>query len=443
MPTTDQPTTPEIGPVLAGCWVAIVAPHAAARRALAAPTWAWMTSFLFGLLTLAGVVIGLVVWLDASNAPPVPLGALPLAPHYAEWIAYTKLILALTFVLGPLLAAFIAWLMLPFVHRTGPAGASFLRAYRAAGLYPGPLALATFAWGVSLVVANSAEVQRSDVAIEAKLLVFAVTPLCLHLLARWTRRIMLVVADTPAPPDPPQRCEDCGYDLTHQPQDQRCPECGTDIMRSLVAAQSRPGNAWSRERTHAAWFATAWQVLVRPRVFYRTLPLRTPELWDHAFAIRNYLFILLGAAVWTGILLCYALVQYGPPDANVLWMVTFYVGALVLSGVFGCGFGHRVVGSFIVSVWLVRRALPDFRWAAKVLAYECVFVWVFCVYWGLLVTSFVVCPGWLSWFASRFYFGYVPAPPEMVVLVLGTLALGVVWILRYRVVHRAIRWANF
>jgi hypothetical protein len=73
------------------------------------------------------------------------------------------------------------------------------------------------------------------------------------------------------------------------------------------------------------------------------------------------------------------------------------VGAVYsLAAAVGCWCGHRTIAAGVFTWWAVRKALPDGRWAAKVIAYESAFLWAFCTYWGVLITTFLLFGNWIS-----------------------------------------------
>jgi hypothetical protein len=91
--------------------------------------------------------------------------------------------------------------------------------------------------------------------------------------------------------------------------------------------------------------------------------------------------------------------------------------------------------------------LPDYAWAAKVVAYESAFLWVVCCLWGILVGSFILAEDWITQLIRHLidpsFRLPLRTPVEVVVLLFGTAALGVLWLWRYRTALRAIRWSNF
>lgn len=85
-------------------------------------------------------------------------------------------------------------------------------------------------------------------------------------------------------------CEACGYVLNGLPDQGRCPECGTPVSDS--ASHHRVLPSWERPESGRSivkrFLDTSAQVILRPRVFYRTLVTRDSRLWSRRFA-RLYL----------------------------------------------------------------------------------------------------------------------------------------------------------
>ena len=198
-----------------------------------------------------------------------------------------------------------------------------------------------------------------------------------------------------------------------------------------------------RGGTPAAWLETAGTVLFAPRRFYDGLQLRSPGSTERGFAGWTYVLIGLGAFSWAAVMfLAMGLIGRGPTYFYVELLFVFAVYAMTAA--IGCWLGHRVIAAVVVSWWLARGMLPDGRWAAKVIAYESTFLWVFCAYWGVLGSSFMLLEDWMTQTFGRGP-GWLPLgmPVEVAVVLLGTLALGIVWLWRYRVARRAIQWNNF
>jgi hypothetical protein len=373
------------------------------------------------------------------------------------WLGRLEVLGAMTMAFAALAVVVCAWLYLPFVHRTGPVWPAYMRAVRAGALVLSPLTVATLLCGAAFIVNGHDRYQRgvgwgsrSVLDVDPKILLFFGISIALCVLAGWLQHALAGVADADAGPVLPPRCEECGYDLTHQPADGRCPECGATVEASLDAERSRPGSAWAQRKTTASWRATSHEVLVRPRAFYRRLQLRTPLAVEAGFALRHYVWIGGGAALWAGTLAAVLSWQEGPPPVHEIVDVALMFCALIHSGVFGCWLGQRAIAALVVTWWLARGALPDTGWAAKVIAYETTFLWVFCTFWGLLLGSYMLVGPWLSnWIAPSVsplsfpLFFILGMPVEAWAVVVGTLALGAVWLWRYHVAYRAIRWSNF
>ena len=106
--------------------------------------------------------------------------------------------------------------------------------------------------------------------------------------------------------------------------------------------------------------------------------------------------------------------------------------------------GHRIMAAVAATWWFVRKSLPDGRWAAKIVAYESVFVWPFLAYLGLLAASFALGEDWLSrLFGRRPVHLPVYMPPEGLAVLVVIPAYGLLSLWRYRIALRSIRWSNF
>lgn len=109
-----------------------------------------------------------------------------------------------------------------------------------------------------------------------------------------------------------------------------------------------------------------------------------------------------------------------------------------------CWLGQRALGGIATAVAFWSGMLPDGRWAEKVVLCESVVMWVFCAWWGLLVTSFTQFNDWLTkLIGQRFSYDVLGIPAEPAAILYGTGLLTLAALLRYRFVFRAIRWANF
>ena len=512
-------------------------PSVAAARLAAVSRPAFAAVFVLSLLCYAGVLIGLVLWSQTVTTvwlpPPTtsPTTATATDPAYwaglitevrertvadiwQEWHAHAlygwfgpaEITLALVVVLGPLLVLLLAWLNLPLIHGTGSVWGSFRRSVRAAMTILWPLAVLTFVSGyVAITAAHSDFRTGRSFALhplnDPDFLLFLCRSISACCLILWLRRAAVGVAPAGPEAPPAPRCEGCGYNLTHRPEDGRCPECGLPVEASLDESRSRPGSLWSRTRSVTSWPETACQVLFRPTRFYRTLKMRTPIIAEARFAGWNYVLLYCSALLWVSTVsvfdvnirhdpvwlritllidlammgalatlrlalgrprgwalaalasLCWAAAQVACLTLAMSWRLAggcrevlldlAPAGVTVLVAVAACWLGHRVLAAVTFSVWLLQRELPDFRWAAKVIVYETAFLWVFGVFWGVLVTSFYFAGPWISSLLGRQAWPVFGPPVEVYVVMLGTIGLAAVWFLRYRIAYRAIRWSNF
>ncbi len=448
--------------------LSLVRPRMAAAWMATAPRWACVVVAVLGLLIYASVLVLLMLWEETVQFTWTPnSGFFPATDVrsfgrvWAEWHATARdgwfgpaeFTLTMVLLLGPLLVLLLGWLNLPVVHRTGSVWRAYTRAVRASVLMLSPITVATTVCGTGFILL---EHERYSLLftpvgdVEPGIVLFLCIAIALWLLVWWLRRATAGAVVGEALAARPPLCEGCGYDLTYQPAEGRCPECGLVIAASLIAETSRPGSGWARQKSFASWRSTSHGVLARPGAFYRRLQLRTPAGAEAGFAVRHYVGIALGAALWAGVLGVLLSVQEGPPPAGERVNIALAVGAAILSGVFGCWLGQRAIGALVVTWWSTRKALPDTGWAAKVLVYETTFLWVFCAFWGLLIASYALAGPWLSHLVlppdprrSTDLFFILGIPIEAWAVAIGTLVLGLLWLWRYDVAYRSIRWSNF
>jgi hypothetical protein len=449
-------------------WLLLFRPRVAAVALGSLSRAAFVTFLALSLLVYSGGLVLLMLWngtvVEVWVHVPVAMPATATAPlpvwdetevrgrSVAEvwrawhetaidgWLGPAELTLLLVFVLGPVLVALLAWLNLPFVHSSGSVWHSYKRSFRAAAGVIWPLVSLTLACGAVFISSEHAGYRSRAFLpqLEARLRLMACISVANWLVVWWLRGA--VRGSEPGLPDSelPPRCEGCGYDLTHQPADGRCSECGLTLALSLNPQLNRPGSAWAGRKTTVGWLVTSREVLRRPGAFYRALRVRTPATAERGFAERNYVALGCGALIWIATIMLVD--AWGSGFRNMRPPDIVMPGVVVLLGTFGCWVGHRVIAAIVVSSWLARNALPDFRWAAKVVTYETSFLWAFCCSWGLLITSAALGGNWIS--ALLGYGGWNPLG-EMFALMGGTVVLAVLWIWRYEVAYRAIRWSNF
>lgn len=105
---------------------------------------------------------------------------------------------------------------------------------------------------------------------------------------------------------------------------------------------------------------------------------------------------------------------------------------------------HRFVAAVVSTWWFARDMLPRPQVACVVLVYETAFLWVFCLYNSVLLTSFFLFDKWMTELLGRqFWNNLFNAPTEPLVLLGGNAALILYWLRRYHRCLQAVRWANY
>jgi hypothetical protein len=373
--------------------------------------------------------------------PGVAIEWRPLSSVWTEWrladgIGPPVTILLMTLCLTPPLAALGAGLHVCTVHRRGRLGPSLLRAFAAIVAASGPLIALGVLAGTGGVVAYELIDPLSYGALQwgvpGEILVWfcVVGPLALLVgaMGRTAAGAEMQVDDAVIPP----RCEGCGYDLTHSPTDGRCPECGLAARHSLDGKLYRQGIAWERRSGLGSWFESSWAVLVAPSAFYRMLRLRGEDR-SASFRRTQFAAIALGAATWGFMVFA---VGGGVSSRQFLLVAPM----MVLLGCLFLWTAYRLAAALATIPWLLGDRLPDFRWARRVIGYESVFLWVFCLFNGLLVTAALLPGNFGKWLFTTRAFFWLPLWPTLILF--GNLALGLIWIWRYQIALRAIRWSN-
>lgn len=119
----------------------------------------------------------------------------------------------------------------------------------------------------------------------------------------WVLVVWLRVLRACAEPGRPQerlaRCDACGYDLRGIDLTGRCPECGLPIEESLGPGRRRP-TQWEAA-AHAApirsYVQTVRDVILRPRVFFRSMRAWAPLDTALRFAIVTFTILALVTAI--------------------------------------------------------------------------------------------------------------------------------------------------
>lgn len=463
MPTPQSPEPITWWRVIAAPWLGVVRPRAAAATFARASRRTMLLSFLLGVALLSAAVVWLVVWDRTStvrwpgvtrvNTSTRPFTFKPTYHHATireEWVRWGEgawihpgVLLGMTTAgLTLLSTALVAWLFLPGVHSGGPVRDSIGRALRCVASGVGLLALLVLGLGAWFVAAHHAEIADRAAGLAtfrpgAVLILMLGVPAGLCHVFAWLRWAMAGVGhESPSVVIPPM-CEGCGYDLTHRPENGLCPECGLAVEDSLTEGIRRPGCAWERgEVSGATWLEASYDALMAPRTFYGRLTLRTQEQRSRAYPLRHYACMGAGAWAWLTFIL---VTQHAPPDALIFAPIIFLLAIPLIGGVL-----HRLVGALIASWWVTRHALPDIRWVRKLIAYEAVYLWVFCAYNGLAITSFVLGRNmWRSIGLGNPFRSVLGMPLAAAVIVYGNAALILFWLYRYRIAGRAVRWANY
>jgi hypothetical protein len=330
-----------------------------------------------------------------------------------------------------------AWVELPRTHDEGALSHSYFRALRLAVSTLGWINLGFIAACVAIVRAASAS-WGSDLPLALAVLLIAVLA-TLYLIR--AERVFASFADRRPAPALPPRCEGCGYDLTLTAAEGRCPECGLVASASLSPGR-RPGAAWET----TGFFATRWartlaHLLVTPSHFYGRLRCQSAARQARSFAALNAVLIPIFALLWAWTMLFNLGPGLRPPiEAETLaFMLAFVaIGGLLV------WVGYRTGGAFVATIWLLRRTLPDARWAERIICYESTFVWVYCAFWGSLATSFMIEDEWLTGaIGEQRAYAMFGMSAEEAVFWAGTALLSFIWLWRYAVAARHVRWANY
>ena len=335
-------------------------------------------------------------------------------------------------------SVFSAWLLLPIVYGGGSGWAAYQTALKAVISGFGVLWFMSLVNGTLLVFIVNQEEAGNNLIWEVVhpgvlvILMFASAGILVYWLSAAARGVAQPLADLKLPP----LCEACGYDLTELPEEARCPECGMQAAESL-SNTGRLGCAWQVKKDVAAWVESAWDVIARPSSFYRRLRLREDAEMPRRFARPSYPLV---GAMFGGWLFVMFLI-FDPNPGDVLIFVP--LGVMFLISLLAWLI-HRFVGALAASWWIVHATLPNCRWGETVIRYESAFLWMFlAMNVGLLTTYWT----WGEWMSDlqrdlgiQLVFGM---PLEPLAVLLLNVALSCIWLYRYHIAAKAVRWSNF
>ncbi|MFH1748509.1 MAG: hypothetical protein ABIG44_15855 [Planctomycetota bacterium] len=371
--------------------------------------------------------------------------------HWDTWWGPAEWILTLTPAAAVAVVSLLAFLYLPRVHRIGSLWQSYRRTWRTmiagAGLV---IFLLVFIRGIMILREHGflPEIMRPEDEEVLEFTAIIVIPIVLWLIVGFISRAVSGAEQDDVELELPPRCEGCGYDLTHVPGGGLCTECGLATRDSLVSGRRRSSSHWSRERSWRAWWNSSKDALLAPRRFYQSLELRSPGSTERGFAGRHYMCLAGGAFMFLLLVLAYGILwDYfvrGQPVMNRLRAEPLVAAVgISLCYALGCWFAHRMVGAVIFLWWMSRDMLPDGRWAAKVITYEVVYIWVLSIAWGAVMLSFFLFKDWIGRALGMKYVTIFLMPTGFVALILGSVVLVLLWLLRWRIIYRAIRWSNY
>ncbi len=244
----------------------------------------------------------------------------------------------------------------------------------------------------------------------------------------------------PAPACEP-RCESCGYNLSGHSSADCCPECGRPVADS-VPAQHRTAPPW--EQPHGAillmWIETASAVLFQPARFYRTLAVRREVGPALRFELCN--FVMLGVLTLAACLALFAAYARHTTPQDFATLAASWIWVVLL-----CWFGARLLGTVAVASRLYRGIITDGWVLTRVMAYESIFIWPLACWFIGLTLSFARFDAWISRLVDP-QSGRLGAvllwgvPVDIWVLAAGSGLLAVIWLMRYSIALREVRWAN-
>lgn len=473
-----EPTTRTVsfGRTLAAPWLGILRPSLAGAWMANGSRAAFSSSFLLGLALLTLLHFGLQLWsqtyqLDWSGVTggggaasrPV-LHETPLDEAWTRWrkAAGFEPLLAVAVIVIPVVlvsAGVLAWLLLPEVHAGGAIWPSYKRAFCGVAGSVGFLTLGSLLIGSAVNFAQQRHYRQyatagfsSDRVLDPIMCIVTAMLIAGGIWPFWLARAARGARGSETPAQIPPRCEACGYDLTHVPDSGICPECGVDVTGFLTPQGGRCGtdyeNRWGWRHTADPWLRSTFKALFTPSRFYSQLQLRTPEEPARRFAAWHFAAVGCCAFIWSIILSYREITHYRTLAISERFLhvatetlcLSIMVAMLTLVAAWLL---HRFVAAVEYTHWLFTGSLADPRWARKIAAYEAVYLWPAGILTGLLITNFKEDLGWIPvrWLRPLTMFFGMPTEVSAFLLLIGLLAL--VWMWRYQLAMRRIRYSNF
>ncbi len=267
----------------------------------------------------------------------------------------------------------------PAIHRAGHIARSLSQALRSVLACGGLIVLLSASFGFFLVVTQHEIIitQPDEPPLSMAFLVLTGgLSWCIIILRISAANIQLRDAHNLALPD---RCESCGYDLSHTPHDARCQECGQPASESVGDNTIRLGWPWQEKTTIRHWLHATFLVLFRPTRFYSRLHMRRDDEHHALFGRLHLIAMSSSAMLWMLLLLA-------KDDIESPWERFLIVGLVtLLVPIFG-GLTHRAVALATTVVLLLSKRIADFRWAWIVMCYELPYLWLFCATTGSFIT---------------------------------------------------------
>ncbi len=408
-------------------------------------------AFGFNMLVLLLVFAAIVTWsqtLTKKNEGPGIHELVERSPLdvWAGWFAGSGIDLIITMALlvsGIIIAcaAALAWLQRPVMHSNAPLWTTYKRAFRVVVSGSGILALVGGAVSLIYVAGdhNSTRNMVDPTRVPTNLYIQAVVlaiPAAISVLILWVSKAIRGTNHPQEDEDITPLCEGCGYNLSVLPTGGRCTECGLDIVKSLTHGEYRPGNAWQIDKSARNWSKTALRCLFSPKQFYSQTQTKSAELRGQWFAYLHYASMAAFGAGW--ILATTMIISKSGFRAEELVFVVYVAASMTTFAAWGV---HRFVGAAVAMWWHKQDLQRNPAILPIVHTYETVYLWLFCAFNGLFITSQLAIPNWFP--GLQFSLSLFGLPPESVAIFGGNGILILLWIRRYHRALLAVRWANF